>query len=127
MSGNDTWLLVAAVILVVLAGAFSSVDAALASFSKVRAEELVAEGRSGAKRLEERHKRELRRHRADELKAGLATVAGTYRDALVEGTVHHPEAAAVGVREIHGAIEALERNPNEQLLLQALLLRLPPL
>ncbi len=51
MSGQDTWLLVAAALLVVLAGVFSSIDAALASFSKVRAEELVAEGRSGAKRL----------------------------------------------------------------------------
>src|SRR4051794_15875563 len=47
----DPWLLCSAAILVVVAGAFSSVDAALASLSKVRAEELVAEGRSGAKRL----------------------------------------------------------------------------
>ena len=89
-------------------------------------EELGERG-SGQKRLEERHKRELRRHRTDELKAGLATVAGTYRDALVAGTAHHPEAAAAGVQDLHGAIEALERNPNEQLLLQALFLRLPGL
>jgi len=47
----DPWLLLAAAVLVVVAGAFSSVDAALASLSKVRAEELVAEGRSGARRL----------------------------------------------------------------------------
>ena len=67
---------------------------------------------------------ELRRHRTDELKAGLATVAGTHRDALVAGTAHHPEAAAAGVQDLHGAIEALERNPNEQLLLE-LFLRLP--
>ena len=89
-------------------------------------EELGERG-SGQKRLEDRHKRELRRHRADELKAGLATVAGTYRDALVAGAAHHPEAAVVGVQELHGAIEALERNPNEHLLLQALFLRLPGL
>jgi hypothetical protein len=31
------------------------------------------------------------------------------------------------VQELHGAIEALERNPNEHLLLQALFLRLPGL
>jgi hypothetical protein len=31
------------------------------------------------------------------------------------------------VQDIHQAIEALERNPNEHLLLQALLLRLPAL
>ncbi len=41
---------------------------------------------SGKKQLEERHKRELRRHRTDELRAGLATMAATYRDALVGGT-----------------------------------------
>jgi CBS domain containing-hemolysin-like protein len=51
VSGQDSWLLIAAAVLVVLAGVFSSIDAALASFSKVRAEELVSEGKSGAKRL----------------------------------------------------------------------------
>jgi CBS domain containing-hemolysin-like protein len=51
MSPGDTVLLVAAAVLVVVAGFFSSVDAALASMSKVRAEELVAEGRSGSRRL----------------------------------------------------------------------------
>ncbi len=51
MSPADTWLLLAAAVLVLLAGVFSSIDAALAAFSKVRAEELVVEGRSGAKRL----------------------------------------------------------------------------
>ena len=39
---------------------------------------------SGRKLLEERHRRELRRHRTDELRSGLAVLAGTYRDALVE-------------------------------------------
>ena len=48
---TDAWLLVGAAVLVVLAGFFSSADAALASVSRVRAEELVAEGRSGAQRL----------------------------------------------------------------------------
>ena len=87
----------------------------------------LGERGSSQKRLEDRHKRELRRHRTDELKVGLATVAATYRDALVSGRVHNPSSAVDGVREIHEAIEALERNPNEHLLLQALLLRLPGL
>ena len=43
----------------------------------------LGERGSGLKRLEERHKRELRRHRTDELKVGLATIAATYRDELV--------------------------------------------
>jgi CBS domain containing-hemolysin-like protein len=51
MSNGDPWLLVTAAVLVVVAGLFSSVDAALASVSKVRAEELLEEGRGGAKRL----------------------------------------------------------------------------
>ncbi len=51
MTSGDTTLLVAAAVLVVVAGLFSSVDAALASVSKVRAEELLAERRGGARRL----------------------------------------------------------------------------
>ncbi|SDD69312.1 hemolysin family protein [Nocardioides lianchengensis] len=51
MSSGDLWLLVSAAALVVLAGAFSAAEAALASFSHARAEELVAEKRPGAKRL----------------------------------------------------------------------------
>ena len=47
----DLWLLATAVALVVLAGLFSAADAALNSFSRARAEELVDEGRAGAKRL----------------------------------------------------------------------------
>jgi CBS domain containing-hemolysin-like protein len=51
MSGVDIWLLVVAAVLVVVAGLFSSVDAALSSFSKARAEELAHEGKAGASRL----------------------------------------------------------------------------
>ncbi|HSE70044.1 MAG TPA: CNNM domain-containing protein, partial [Nocardioidaceae bacterium] len=51
MSGVDIWLLVVAAVLVVVAGLFSSAEAALSSFSKVRAEEMAADGRGGAQRL----------------------------------------------------------------------------
>jgi DNA polymerase-3 subunit delta' len=85
----------------------------------------LGERGSGQKRLEDRHKRELRRLRIDELKSGLATVAGTYRDALVAGGGHDPAAAISAVHHLHEAIETLDRNPNEHLLLQALFLRLP--
>jgi DNA polymerase III subunit delta' len=87
----------------------------------------LGERGSGQKRLDERHRRELRRLRTDELKAGLATVAGTYRDALVAAKVHHAAAAITAVHDLHESIEMLERNPNEHLLLQALFLRLPVL
>lgn len=82
---------------------------------------------SGKKALEDRHKRELRRHRTDELLAGLTVIAGTYRDALLAGELDRPDAAADAVRHIHDAMEVLERNPNETLLLQSLLWSLPVL
>jgi DNA polymerase-3 subunit delta' len=88
--------------------------------------QLGTERKTDRKRLGERHKRELRRHRTDELKAGLTVLAGEYRDALAAGSAHDPVAAVGAVRAVHEAIEALDRNPNEALLLQALLLRLPP-
>ena len=85
----------------------------------------VGERGSGRKALEERHKRELRRHRVDELRSGMAVVAGTYRDALVSGRAQRPEAAIHAVQRVHQSLESLDRNPNEMLLLQALLLDLP--
>ncbi|GAA0980584.1 hypothetical protein ENKNEFLB_01992 [Nocardioides aquaticus] len=47
----DVLPFLAAAVLVVAAGVLSAVDAALAQFSRARAQELVAEGRTGAKRL----------------------------------------------------------------------------
>jgi DNA polymerase-3 subunit delta' len=81
---------------------------------------------SGRKRLEEVHKREQRRHRAEELRFGLATLADRYRSALTEGGAD-PGAVVEAVRAIDRSAEALVRNPNETLLLQGLLLRLPAL
>ncbi len=80
---------------------------------------------SGKKQLDERHKRELRRHRIDEIRGGLATMASTYRDALTAGTAVDVEGCADAVHRIHVALESLERNPNERLLLESLLWSLP--
>jgi DNA polymerase-3 subunit delta' len=77
---------------------------------------------SGRKELEDRHKRELRRHRTDELRFGLATLTGSYRDRLVAGGTR---ADAHAVDLIQNLLEELIRNPNETLQLQALLLQLP--
>jgi CBS domain containing-hemolysin-like protein len=49
-TGGPTGLVIAGA-LVVLAGVFSAADAALTTYSRARAEELVGEGRAGAKRL----------------------------------------------------------------------------
>jgi DNA polymerase-3 subunit delta' len=80
---------------------------------------------SGRSQLTERHKRELRRHRTDELRSGLGMLAVTYRDRLVAGTGPRPGDDIDAVQRVHEALEALERNPNETLLLQNLLLHLP--
>ena len=84
--------------------------------------ERFGERGSGRAELLERHKRELRRHRTDELLAGLATLAGAYRDRLAAGEAG--ASAVQAVAAVQAAAEAFERNPNETLLLQALLLRL---
>lgn len=81
---------------------------------------------SGRKDLADRHKRELRRLRTDELRFGLAVLSGAYRDALVAGAVD-ARACTEAVDALREAAENLARNPSEVLMLQALLLRLPPL
>lgn len=80
---------------------------------------------SGRKQLEDRHKREVRRARTDELRAGLVTIAQVYRDALTQSTASDPAATVEAVHEIHRAIETLTRNPNERLLVEHLLWSLP--
>jgi DNA polymerase-3 subunit delta' len=79
---------------------------------------------SGKKDIEDRQKREVRRHRTAELRFALATFAGVYRDVLP--TDPRPERVVEGLRRIDQAALALERFPNEALLLQALLAHLPP-
>ncbi|WP_121256463.1 hemolysin family protein [Nocardioides ferulae] len=51
MSAFEVWLVASVAALVLLAGLFSAAEAALASFSHARAEELKAEGRAGSTRL----------------------------------------------------------------------------
>jgi DNA polymerase-3 subunit delta' len=84
-------------------------------------------GERGAGRadLVARQKREVRRHRTDEIRFGLATLAARFRDAAAAGD--RPAACVDAVDAIHEAAESLLRNPNEALLLQALFLRLPAL
>jgi DNA polymerase-3 subunit delta' len=80
---------------------------------------------SGAKALEERHKRESRRLRTDELRMGLAALAGAYRDEMVVAADPMPMVAAI--EAIGQSAERLGRNTNEELQLIALALRLPSL
>jgi len=90
---------------------------------RLRGERVPAAAR---REMEDRHKREQRRVRADELRFGLATVAGAYRDRMTGGdAVIGPSLSAVDA--ILAVSEALIRNPNEILLLQGLLVRLSAL
>jgi DNA polymerase III subunit delta' len=92
---------------------------------------------AGISELEERQKREVRRQRTDELRTGLAILAGAYRDRLVEpataGSGRGPSSAGQ-VRRRKTNVEAiahierlgrdLQYNPAEAIQLQALLTRL---
>jgi DNA polymerase-3 subunit delta' len=79
--------------------------------------------RSILKELEDRHRREQRRQRTDELRTGLAVLAGAYRDRAIAGAIP-AHCAAQAVELIDGLSADLAYNPGELLALQALLVRL---
>jgi DNA polymerase III subunit delta' len=89
-----------------------------------RAKEFGERG-AGVRDLEERHRRQQRRIRTDELRAGLAALAGEYRNRMVAARSEGDgRAAAAAVVAIDEAGRELVRNPNESLMLQALLVKL---
>jgi DNA polymerase-3 subunit delta' len=131
-----------AAVVVVAAELLASADGALGPLRHQHAEEMAAlaeqasaagaRGISGRKDIEDRHKREERRWRTDELRIGLATLAGAYRDRLVASIEPTNGAVSRGaeadsrrlveaVERIDQAAQVLTRNPNEGLLLEALL------
>ena len=89
-----------------------------------REERLGTRG-SGRRDMEARHRREFRQFRTEELRFGLSTLAGRYREVVVAGDER--QGVLDASTRLGAAAEALVRNPNEALLLQALLLKLPPL
>src|SRR5699024_10130391 len=80
---------------------------------------------SGAAELDRRHKREARRLRTDELRLGLSALAAVYREELVVAADSTP--ALAGLAAVQETAEAILLNPNEELLLLALALKLPTL
>ena len=90
-----------------------------------RAEAFGARSVPGRKAIEDRQRREERRWRTDELLAGLAVLSGAYGRRLAEAT---GEARLRALAQAVGAIEEagrqMVRNPNELLMLEALLVRL---
>ena len=100
-----------------------------------QAEAVGARGVPGRRGVEDRHKREERRWRTDDLRMGLAALADAYRDRLVatvEGQVPSGtpgvdadrRAAAAHVDAVGRAAAALGRNVREDLLLESLLVEL---
>lgn len=83
---------------------------------------LTGERGSGRKELVEEHKRQMRRLRTDEIRFGLHTLAGEYRRRLLEAGGGAGDMEAL--RLVDAASKALIVNVNEQLLIQALLIRL---
>ena len=77
---------------------------------------------SGRKELEDRHKREARRYRSDELRFGLTELSRRYRDELA--TSARPAAGIEALEAIAELARELVRNPNERLQLLALFLTL---
>ena len=84
--------------------------------------------KSGKKALEDQHKRELRRHRTDELRSGLVQIAATYRDELVANpAINRPGAYTDAIERIHDAMSRLALNVNETVLMRDLIWSLPSL
>lgn len=84
-----------------------------------------AYGQSGGakKDLEARHRREVRRLRTDEIRLCLAILAERYRVEL--NSPRRAKETIEALEALSQTSEALVRNPNEALLLQALMWRLP--
>jgi DNA polymerase III subunit delta' len=78
------------------------------------------------KEVVERHKRELKRLRDDELRVGFAAIQRAYRGALIDGVLSDA-AALQALDALDQSNGFLDRNPNLSLLLQSLFLRLTPL
>ncbi|WP_420437174.1 hypothetical protein [Candidatus Poriferisodalis sp.] len=77
----------------------------------------------GRSSLDERHRRELRRVRTDELTMGLAVLAAQIRDEASSGSLR-PEPAAGQLHAIGDAAEALRFNANQRVALGCLFIRL---
>lgn len=103
------------------------IDDAMAPLAEAQAAEvaefadLVAargERGSGRKQFEDRHKREVRRYRTDEIRSGLTELSRRYRDELA--TSPRPADVAGAIDAIAALAADLVRNPNERLQLVAL-------
>lgn len=100
-----------------LAAVHAAEAAALADLIKERGER-----GSGRKQLEDRHKREARRHRNDEIRFGLAELSRRLRDDMLTSARPHVQIEAIAA--VSAVAAGSVRNPNERLQLISLFLGL---
>jgi DNA polymerase-3 subunit delta' len=94
----------------------------------LQAERSGERGIAGRALIEDRHRREQRRVKTDEMRAGLATLAGVYRARLEASPGTQVMSVALRAVDLVGeAHERLTRNVGDLLLLEWLLLRLDSL
>ncbi|MEY2469087.1 MAG: polymerase subunit delta [Actinomycetota bacterium] len=74
--------------------------------------------------IEVRQKRAQRRARTDDLRAGLAALAGVYRDRLATEPAHVARNALVALDAIADVADRMQYNPGEWALLEGLLARI---
>jgi DNA polymerase-3 subunit delta' len=99
----------------------------LAQLSQL-AEQYGERGIPGRQAVDDRHRREQRRTRTDELRAGLSALAGIYRSRLNDPMPASMISAQLRALElISEAADRLTRNVNDTLLLEWLLCRLDSL
>lgn len=115
-----------------------AIEESLSAYKEQQADELaeleerakfLGERGLGRAKVDARHKRELRRHRTDEIRSGLRIMTLVYSDALKQSadtTAHHLTDSYVrAVKTLRDASVALSVNVSEKLLLENLLLNLP--
>jgi len=89
---------------------------------------LVGGRKSGRKEMEDRHKREVRKYRTDEIRSGLSEMATVYRDAMKNNPdLGRPDALVGAIERLHKASGRLSLNVNEVLLLREVIWSLPSL
>jgi DNA polymerase III subunit delta' len=107
-----------------LLGMIEDAMAPLVAVQQVEVDELAAvikargERGSGRKQLEDKHKRQARRHRTDEIRFGLGVLSRRYRDDMLSAA--RPEICIGAIDAIAGLATELVRNPNQRLQLAAL-------
>ena len=115
-----------------LLGATDAIIEPLAARQAAELEELQAQiaavggkpRKSDLKSMEDRHAREQRRVRAEELRAGLAALVARYRDAAAAGG--DPATFVQVADAVQSLCQGLTHNPRESLAVQALFVQLPP-